>query len=186
MGPRQAPGVTGEGLRRFLTVLDIKEKFHSFRSFRGHHATALQGIAAVELEKRFEQLKAWVKPLETDFETAGYQVRSCPDISRLPKDRNPQEKETVTYPISGGFCCSIFWGLLWSGGRLYFGWYLVILVGVFFRRWPVQRGKLRLGLRLGGAVSLLSEYRTIVRVRGFISQLMEVIKLSPLFYRIHL
>jgi hypothetical protein len=27
------------------------------------------------------------------------QVRSCPDISRLPKDRNPQEKETVTYPI---------------------------------------------------------------------------------------
>jgi hypothetical protein len=58
MGLRQAPGVTGEGLRRFLTVLDIKEKFHSFRSFRGHHATALQGIAAVELEKRFEQLKA--------------------------------------------------------------------------------------------------------------------------------
>lgn len=50
----------------------------------------------------------------------------------------------------------------------------------------MQRGKLRLGLRLGGAVSLLSEYRTIVRVRGFISQLMEVIKLSPLFYRIHL
>lgn len=71
MGLRQAPGVTGEGLRRFLTVLDIKEKFHSFRSFRGHHATALQGIAAAELEKRFEQLKAWVKPLETDFETAG-------------------------------------------------------------------------------------------------------------------